>query len=134
MMLIKDFYTIEGIEVVDQKIRATILLNPDHRVYLGHFPGQPVVPGVIQLHIVKELLEQQLEHKLLVSNISQVKFLNMIIPDNQPLQMNITFQMIDEDLIKVDASISKEERVATKVKATYRLITSKTPIFVVSTP
>mgnify|MGYP000156204278 CR=1 FL=1 len=92
MMLVKDFYTVLSIEVENQKLQATIRLNPDHALYQGHFPEQPVVPGVMQMQIMKEILEQQVQQKLQVNNISQVKFLNMIIPNVEPLQFSFSFQ------------------------------------------
>lgn len=122
MILVKDFYTVLSIEVEDQQIHASIKLNPDHPVYQGHFPEQPVVPGVMQLQILKEILEQQVHQKLQVNNISQVKFLNMIIPGNQPLLLDIRLHTTDDEQVKVDASIRIDERIATKVKATYSII------------
>lgn len=122
MILVKDFYTVLSIEVEDQQIDAAIKLNPDHPVYQGHFPQQPVVPGVMQLQILKEILEQQVHQKLQVNNISQVKFLNMIIPGNQPLLLDIRLHTTDDEQVKVDASIRIDERIATKVKATYSII------------
>ena len=122
MMLVKDFYTVLGIEVENQKLQATISLKPDHPIYQGHFPEQPVVPGVMQLQIFKEILEQQVQQKLQVKSISQVKFLNMILPGKQSLQLNIRFQITEDELLKVEGSISTDERIATKLKAIYTLI------------
>ncbi len=122
MMLVNDFYTVLSIEAEYQQIQATINLNPDHQLYLGHFPEQPVVPGVMQLQILKEILEEQMQQKLQVYNISQVKFLNMIIPSNQLLQLSIIFQTTEDDQLKVDAAIKVDGRITTKVKAIYSII------------
>lgn len=119
MMLIKNFYTILSLEVTNQKLEATILLNADHAVYQGHFPGQPVMPGVIQLQMVKELLEDHLEKKLTINKMSQAKFLGLIVPDANPLQFSITFSFIEDQLIKADANIASKNGVVTKAKITY---------------
>jgi len=116
MMLIKDFYTIQQIEEVHQKLEATLILNADHQVYQGHFPEQPVVPGVIQLQIVKELLEKHLDKKLTINSMSQAKFLSLILPHSGPLQFSITFNFTDDQFLKADATIETPNGVATKAK------------------
>jgi len=118
-MLIKNFYTIQTFEATDQKLEATLILNVDHPVYQGHFPGQPVVPGVIQLQMVKELLEKHLKKKLTISNMSQAKFLSLIVPDASPIQFTITFSFTEEQPVKADATIETTNGVATKAKITY---------------
>ena len=120
-MLVKNFYTILSFDSSDQHLEATLLFNPDHEVYLGHFPGQPVVPGVIQLQIVKELLEQHLKQKLKLVSMSQAKFLMIIVPDKQVVLISISYKQTDEGSFQVDASISTNQQTATKLKAVYRL-------------
>ncbi len=120
-MLVKNFYTILSFDSSDQQLEATLLFNPDHEVYLGHFPGQPVVPGVIQLLIVKELLEQHLKQKLKLVSMSQAKFLNMIVPDRQAVMTSITYKT-DVNLLQVDASLFKNNQCCTKVKAVYSMV------------
>ncbi|MDP2723745.1 MAG: hydroxymyristoyl-ACP dehydratase [Bacteroidales bacterium] len=120
-MLVKNFYTILSFDASDQHLEATLLFNPDHEVYLGHFPGQPVVPGVIQLQIVKELFEQHLKRKLKLVSMAQAKFLMIIVPDKQVALISISYKQTDEGSFQVDASISSHQETATKLKAIYRL-------------
>lgn len=58
----------------------TIRLNPDCEVYKGHFPDQPVAPGVCQLLVVKECAEKALGKPLRITRIKQCKFVRIIIP------------------------------------------------------
>ncbi|PIQ29673.1 MAG: 3-hydroxyacyl-ACP dehydratase [Bacteroidetes bacterium CG18_big_fil_WC_8_21_14_2_50_41_14] len=120
-MLVKNFYTILSFDSSDQHLEATLLFNPDHEVYLGHFPGQPVVPGVIQLQIVKELFEQHLKRKLKLVSMLQAKFLMIIVPDKQMVLISISYKQTDESSFQVDASISANQQTATKLKAIYSL-------------
>jgi len=119
MTLLKNFYTIQALEATDQKLEATLILNVDHPVYQGHFPGQPVVPGVVQLQMVKELLEEHLNKLLTINNMSQAKFLSLIVPDTNPIQFTIAFSCTEEQTIKADATIETKNGVATKAKFTY---------------
>ena len=62
-MLLENFYKIIHIkEREDGKQAIEIELNPGHMLYQGHFPGQPVVPGVCTLQMIKESAEQIVSH------------------------------------------------------------------------
>jgi len=116
-MLIKDFYKIQEIRPNDSRISASIRLNPEHEVYKGHFPGQPVVPGVFQLQIVKEILEESLGQELFMGKVSSAKYLKIITPEKSgKLQITIDYQKTDEDAYKVNAIIGSGETIFTKVK------------------
>jgi 3-hydroxyacyl-[acyl-carrier-protein] dehydratase len=116
-MLIPDFYSIQKIDVAVGTITANIRLNPKHEVYKGHFPGQPVVPGVIQLQIVKEILEETLSQQLLMNKVSSAKYLRIITPGNsKELQITIQYSKTEENEFKVNALISSLETIFTKVK------------------
>ena len=122
-MLIKDFYTINELTFNGSGIDATIKLNPNHVVYLGHFPEQPVVPGVIQLQIVKELLEEVMQAKLMMDNIIQVKYLIPITPNENPvLVFSIMNKTIDENTIKSTITVGDNDKVFTKARISFLII------------
>ena len=117
-MLIEGFYRIKKFSLNDSVIEARIALNPEHKVYEGHFPGQPVVPGVIQLQIVKEMLEKGLEKKLLLSKVISAKYYSMIIPGDVPeSDITIQFKRTETGEYKITAQIQREDAVFTKVRA-----------------
>ncbi|MAZ94373.1 MAG: hydroxymyristoyl-ACP dehydratase [Bacteroidales bacterium] len=87
--LVEDFYKIVDISENKNEIHAVVELNSNHPIYDGHFKEQPVVPGVMQLQIVKEIIETRLDHKLFLNNINQVKYLRPILPDNN-LELKIS--------------------------------------------
>jgi len=118
-MLIPDFYTITEFSFTNDQVRAKIMLNPDHEIYKGHFPEQDVVPGVIQLQIIKEFSEKALDKKLFLSEMAFAKFLKLIIPANSPqLFVNIDF-VGSEKNYSFTAKIETENSVFTKVKGVY---------------
>jgi len=120
-MLIEGFYKILEFEHSDDQISASILLNIDHDVYKGHFPGQPVVPGVVQLQMIKEMVEKSLNHVLLISEVSFVKYLTMIDPVKEAeLCFDITILPLDSDQYKIQARIYRREIVFTKLKGIFR--------------
>ena len=122
-MLIKDFYTINDLTFNGSGIDAVIKLNPNHEVYLGHFPEQPVVPGVIQLQIVKELLEEVMQAKLMMDNIIQVKYLMPITPnENSKLDFSITNKMNGGNRIKSNITIGINDAIFTKARIEFLII------------
>ena len=46
MILAGDFYTVVSTVNEADKIQAILKINPEHAIFNGHFPGQPVIPGV----------------------------------------------------------------------------------------
>jgi len=50
----------------------------DHPVFLGHFPGHPIVPGVLLLDWVQAAIEAQLGQR--VQALAEAKFHNPATP------------------------------------------------------
>ena len=48
-MFENDFYHLDELETAAQEFSARISLNPEHIIFKGHFPGYPVVPGVVMM-------------------------------------------------------------------------------------
>ena len=76
-----DFFKLEELKEHDGTITGMIGFNRSHRIFEGHFPGVPVVPGVCMMQMVKEILEFRLKRKFLIRTADQVKFLAVINPD-----------------------------------------------------
>ncbi len=107
-MLMNDFYSIEYIQREPNSISCKVAFNSQHDIFKGHFPGQPVVPGVCMMQMVKELLEQAVDKALWLRNAGQVKFLQLITPDVQPI-INVSWSVSRNDisvnaLFKTDSS------------------------------
>ena len=84
-MLIKDFYRTQSIDHIDANtIEVTIRLNEKHEVFNGHFPGNPVTPGVCMIQAIKEIIQDQVDSPLYLHSISNVKFTALINPNINP--------------------------------------------------
>lgn len=73
--------------MTDEPIRARILVEADHPSLPGHFPGRPVVPGVVLLDRVAAALERAGAGHLV--RILAVKFLAPLLP-GQEAQLTAT--------------------------------------------
>ena len=79
-MLLNDFYSIISQESGADSVKAVITFNSSHKIFEGHFPGHPVVPGVCMMQTVRELMEIAVSHKLRISTGDNMKFLSIIDP------------------------------------------------------
>ncbi|MGK4568422.1 3-hydroxyacyl-ACP dehydratase [Flavobacterium sp. 3HN19-14] len=122
-MLLKDFYTINSLKQASpQQHEAFVLVNENHEIFKGHFPGNPIMPGVCMMQIIKELTEGITKSDLVVQSLSNVKFMALINPFATPelrFDLDITE---DGDLIKVKNTSCFNETVALKLSIVYKKI------------
>ncbi len=118
--LLNDFYIIKSIQQIDSKISATIVLNEQHAIFKGHFEQMPVVPGVCQTQIIKEILQQQVSKTLTLKKGDNIKFTAMIIPtQHQTVNVEIVFQPKQEGELFVEATLFFKDITFTKFKGTF---------------
>jgi 3-hydroxyacyl-[acyl-carrier-protein] dehydratase len=105
-MLLNDFYTLLDSQSDQGKINAKISFNKDHKIFAGHFPGHPVVPGVCMMQIVREVMEQSLSKRLNISIGNNLKFLSIIDPEKTTqVEVGVNYSSEGNDL-KVNATLS----------------------------
>ncbi|HMK06051.1 MAG TPA: hypothetical protein VK476_00890 [Flavobacterium sp.] len=122
-MLLKDFYKVLSLEKNEQQHVAFILVNEKNDVFNGHFPGNPIMPGVCMMQIIKELTEEITGTKLMMQSLSNVKFMALINPEVTPeLRIELDVTTTDEDLIKVKNSSYFNDTTALKLSAVYKKI------------
>lgn len=123
-MLLKDFYTINSLEQKDgQKHEAVLLINEKHEVFKGHFPGNPIMPGVCMMQIIKELTEQITNQTLMMQSLSNVKFMALINPEVTPeLRLELDINETEDGLVKVKNTTVFGETVALKLSSIYKKI------------
>lgn len=101
-----DFYTVHELQSGNEAVSCIIVFDEAHEIFKGHFPQQPVVPGVCMIHIIKELFQRQLGKKLLLRHAAQVKFLCLVTPEISP-EINMSWKKSDEGYA-VNAVFKKE--------------------------
>jgi len=105
MILLNDFYTIINRDASDSTVRAKISINPTHKIFEGHFPGLPIVPGVCMMQIIREIMEVTTERSLMIVGADNMKFLSVINPDQNPeVDVSITYSE-DSGTFNVNASL-----------------------------
>ncbi len=120
-MLKGDLYTIQNFARGDGSATAAILLNSTHALFEGHYPGQPVLPGACILEIVKEILSLAIESDVMLVIANNLKFLAMIDPTSMPkLEFKLTYQDVDEQFLKVNATLHHDLVVCFKFQGSFR--------------
>lgn len=82
MILLNDFYKILEQENSPGVVKARLAINKDHRIFEGHFPGLPVVPGVCMLQMIRELIQVYAGREFKIGAADNMKFLSVINPEN----------------------------------------------------
>jgi 3-hydroxyacyl-[acyl-carrier-protein] dehydratase len=118
-MLIGNLYKLDSFNNDAQRAVASVTLNAQHKIFEGHFPGQPVLPGVCQLQMVKELLERTTQQRLFLSEAANCKFLQMI----DPTRTNVLVITIDykkeEGAVTCNAVIKSGDAVYLKMNGKF---------------
>lgn len=104
-----DFYRLIAREQQEGQISATLLFNEKHELYAGHFPDNPITPGVVQLDIIKDILEKEMGWKVRLSELNRCKFLSPINPGlNHQYRFDLKYATSDEGEVRVQATLVDE--------------------------
>lgn len=108
-MLQGNFFRINQQDKTEGTVDTEISLNVNHPIYKGHFPDQPVVPGVCMMQIIAELTTTAIGKKVAIKKANQAKFLIPIIPQKNPiLEVKIKYTIGNEGILNVTGSIHQK--------------------------
>lgn len=100
-----EYFTIDSSVADGDETVFSVTLLPDYCAYAGHFPGNPVSPGVCNIQMIKECAEQLAGTHLFLGYISQCKLSAVITPQTTP-HLQIRMQLVaDDTLYKVRATV-----------------------------
>lgn len=120
MILTGEFFTVHTLEKGDGMVKAGLLWNAAHPIFQGHFPGQPVVPGVCMIQLVQETLEQALEKPVELVSSSLVKFLHVIDPRQFPsTDLLLQYCVNENGTYQVSSTLMNEKTNFMKMNAVF---------------
>ncbi len=121
-MLIEGLYEVIANENTEKGILAKVHLHKDHEIFKGHFPGNPVMPGVCMIQMIKELTEEATGKDLFLAVSSNIKFMAIINPEKNP-DLQLAIDITEENgEVKVKNTTSFDDTVALKLSATFKII------------
>jgi 3-hydroxyacyl-[acyl-carrier-protein] dehydratase len=120
--LLNDFYTLTSVtKTATTKLLAEVVLNADHAIFKGHFEQMPIVPGVCQTQMIKELLQEELNLNLTMVKGSNIKFMGMIIPKQHPtIILELEYTQAN-DVYTAEAKLFHENTTFTKFKGDFTI-------------
>lgn len=111
MKLLDTYFKIIGCQRSEDGLSGNfkVELDGNHPVYGGHFPGEPVCPGVCSMQMVKECATELCNKELTFSYVKQYRLLSVMSPvKNSKIDINIelTPSIKDEvEIYKIKASV-----------------------------
>ena len=129
-MLTNDFCIVQNLVSMPGTVQASLQWNAAHPIFSGHFPGQPVVPGVCMLQIVTELLASVVGKPTSLKESAQMKFLLFIDPRVSKLvDILISYSEPEQGVYKVNATLQKEKDIYFKFAGVFTsLVTNEVKI------
>ena len=107
--------SIKKINALDTRhIEADFCFDKDLALFKGHFPGQPMLPGVMQIEMVRVMLEMTRKMPFIISHIKKIKYLKPIFPGDH---IKIAMELSEKnDIMEISAIIFVEEDKAGTLK------------------
>jgi 3-hydroxyacyl-[acyl-carrier-protein] dehydratase len=130
MILRDEFYHVTKHGISNGLLQTTLRFDPAHRIFEGHFPGQPVVPGVCMMQIAKELVEAYVlsayapgpGRRTRLVRADSAKFLTIIDPRGTPtVHADIQTSPGEEGEINVVARFYNEATTYFKLTAVLKI-------------
>jgi len=121
-MLLNDLYTIISTKKLTETTTEVVLqINAAHDIFKGHFPEQPVMPGVCQMQVLTEVASDILNRELKLKDASNIKFLAMLNPrtcGEVTLQVEVKSQT--EEAVKIIGKLYTEEHIYLKFRGVFQ--------------
>lgn len=112
-------YEIKNLRREGELIVGEVHLNASHKIFEGHFPEMPVLPGVCMLQIIKDCAAAMAGKELRIDYIKNCKFVSVVNPRENDW---LTVSLLLTDGNNLQATLSAGENTALKLKASYLLL------------
>lgn len=84
-------YRIENIEHNGGRVLARIVLDPESDIFKGHFPGQPILPGVCSVQMLGEIMSAVSGKEVFINEVNSCKYLKTVDPLHEQ-ELNIDME------------------------------------------
>ena len=119
-MPLSDFFTYRILQQDHVSVNALVTIDANHELYKGHFPGQPVTPGVALIEILRQLLSKTLSKEIMLTGAKEIKYLTPVLPnETSEIEYQINYTE-SEGAFSVNCVISQGEKIFTKIKGEFR--------------
>ncbi|MEJ7587146.1 MAG: hypothetical protein WKI04_06260 [Ferruginibacter sp.] len=122
MILSGNFFYVTERSHDNGSARCMIEFNKDHKIFKGHFPGRPVVPGVCMMQLIKEILESSVAKPTRLISAGNLKFLSVIDPGQSiTIRAEVKYLFNTDGNIHVTGSLTNERVTYFKMNGVFKL-------------
>ncbi|WP_340115054.1 hypothetical protein [Maribellus mangrovi] len=110
-------FEITHIEENQNKITASVKLKREHAVFSGHFPDKSILPGVVEIELVREIINRHFKKTFELKTAKSIKFVGMVILDEVDevfVELSV-LQNEDSPDLKVNAIIKNNDQLFAKL-------------------
>jgi len=92
------FVEIEAIQMQENEIAARVITDAQSPWFSGHFPDNPILPGIAQLKMVADLIAASRDDGMHLTGLSRIKFRKIVKP-GEILDIHATFVQIKKQYV-----------------------------------
>jgi len=119
-MLKDSLFSIDNQAIQENQFLYNVTIHADHEVFKGHFAHEPILPGVCQIQMIKELLNMQYQKSFKIRESRSIKYLKPINP-TRTSKLSVEIKIVNFDSaskkIKFKGRIFFENDVYMKIDA-----------------
>ncbi len=120
-MLLDKFFRILEEKKEGNSLELKVELIAEHDIFKGHFPGDPIVPGVCQIQMLSDILTKTEGKTYFLSESNQIKFVAVIKPTETPtFHASISYHFQEDNSVKLTANFFNGDLIYFKMKGTFR--------------
>ena len=121
------------LELEEEKITAIKNVTANEEFFNGHFPGQPIMPGVLQVEALAQagaimLMTQKVkdpENNLMVfTGIKNCKFRRQVVPGDQ-LKLEVELGSMRRNFVTMIGKATVDGEVACELEASAAIVTKE---------
>jgi len=98
----------------NQKIHAIFQFKKELDFFKGHFPENPILPGIFQIELVKYALEKSFDIRLHIKSVKKTKFSSLISAEDS-IMLDITINQEENRLFNTKTILKVKDSIAGRI-------------------